>query len=337
MKEKQSEPEVLLAPLLQNYFCSHLIGQRDLSRRTIHSYRDTFRLLLKFLTHRFKLMPEALRMSDLDPPKVLAFLEDLEQSRGNSVRTRNARLVAIHSFMRYVASAEPPLLNVAQRILVIPAKRFDRPSIGHLTREQMQAILDAPDAATRGGQRDRLLLLLLYNTGARVSEVAALRVQDVRLDSQATVQLRGKGRKNRAVPLWRSTTRLLRQWFKDTGAAPESPLFSNAQGEPMSRHGIAQRLATAVARASKKLSGLGNIRVTPHKIRHTTAMHLLQSGVDLSVIAMWLGHEHIETTHQYLDADLDSKKQALACLDSPRVPRHRRSAPKPLLQFLEGL
>ncbi len=337
MKAKELIPTLPLAPLLQNYFCSHLIGQRDLSRRTIHAYRDTFRLLLKFLAHRFKLMPEALRVSDLDPPRVLAFLDDLEQSRGNGVRTRNARLVAIHSFMRYIASVEPSLLNVAQRILAIPAKRFDRPSIGHLTRQQMQAILDAPNAATRGGQRDRLLLMMLYNTGARVSEVAALHVHDVRLDSQATVQLHGKGRKNRAVPLWRSTTRLLRQWLKDTGAAPESPLFPNARGEPMSRHGIAQRLATAVARASKKLPGLGNIRVTPHKIRHSTAMHLLQSGVDLSVIAMWLGHEHIETTHQYLDADLESKKQALACLDSPRLHRYRRSAPKPLLQFLEGL
>ena len=168
MKAKELIPTLPLAPLLQNYFCSHLIGQRDLSRRTIHAYRDTFRLLLKFLAHRFKLMPEALRVSDLDPPRVLAFLDDLEQSRGNGVRTRNARLVAIHSFMRYIASVEPSLLNVAQRILAIPAKRFDRPSIGHLTRQQMQAILDAPNAATRGGQRDRLLLMMLYNTGASV-------------------------------------------------------------------------------------------------------------------------------------------------------------------------
>ena len=337
MKAKESLPKVLLAPMLQKYFCTHLISQRDLSRRTIHAYRDTFRLLLNFLMRRFHLLPEALRVSDLDPPKVLAFLEYLEQARGNSVRTRNSRLVAIHSFMRYVASSDPLLLNVAQRILVIPSKRFDRPSLGHLTRQQMQAILDAPDAAKRSGQRDRLLLLLLYNTGARVSEVAALRVQDVRLDSQATVQLSGKGRKNRAVPLWRSTTRLLKQWLRDTAAAPEAPLLPNARGEVMSRHGIAQRLATAVARASIKLPDLRNVHITPHKIRHTTAMHLLQSGVDLSVIAMWLGHEHIETTHQYLDADLESKKRALACLTSPHIPRHRRSVSKPLLDFLEGL
>ena len=329
--------KVLLGPALQSYFCSYLISQRDLSQRTIRSYRDTFRLLLRFLERQVGIQPDALCVDDLDAPQILAFLTDLEKSRGNCVRSRNARLAAIRSFLRHAVAVDPLLLSVAQRVLAIPMKRFDRPVIGHLTPEQMQAILDAPDKATFADQRDRLLLMLLYNTGVRVSEIAEIKVQDVCLHPQASIHIRGKGRKHRAVPLWRQTVMLLRPWLRRTGVTPESPLLPNARGGSMSRSGIAQRLRRAVVRATTKCPTLVSARVSPHTIRHTTAMHLLQSGVDLSVIAMWLGHESIQTTHQYLDADLESKRQALACLNPPRIRQLHKSPIKPLMRFLEEL
>jgi site-specific recombinase XerD len=328
---------VLLGPVLQSYFCSYLIGQRDLSPRTITSYRDTFRLLLRFLQQQHGIPADVVCVEDLDAPQVLAFLKDLEKTRRNSARSRNARLAAIRSFHRHAASANPLLLPVAQRVLAIPMKRFDRNTVAHLTQEQMQAVLDAPDGATLAGQRDRLLLMLLYNTGARVSEITDLKVQDVCLESRSSIHILGKGRKRRSVPLWRETAKLLRQWLQRANILPESPLLPNARGTPMSRSGVAQRLRLAVTCAAAKHPALKSIRVSPHAIRHTTAMHLLQSGVDLSMIAMWLGHENIQTTHQYLDADLESKREALKYLESPRS-RQKRSAPaKPLIKFLEDL
>lgn len=328
---------LLLGPLLESYFCSYLIGQRDLSPRTISSYRDTFRLFLRFLQQQHRIQPDAVCVDDMDAPRVLAFLKDLEKSRDNCPRSRNARLAAIRSFFRHVAAANPLLLPVAQRVLAIPMKRFDRNAVGHLSREQMQAILDAPEAATLAGQRDRLLLLLLYNTGARVSEIADLKVQDVCLESRSSVHILGKGRKRRAVPLWRETAKLLRQWLRRGRVIPESPLLPNARGTFMSRSGIAQRLRIAVARASAKHPDLKSVHVSPHTIRHTTAMHLLKSGVDLSMIAMWLGHESIQTTHQYLDADLESKREALDYLEPPQCRGKRSSPAKPLMRFLDDL
>jgi integrase/recombinase XerD len=328
---------MLLGPLLQTYFCSYLISQRDLSPRTIRSYRDTFRLFLRFLQRQHRIQPDAVCVDDLDAPRVLAFLKDLEKSRDNCPRSRNARLAAIRSFFRHVAATNPLLLSLAQRVLAIPMKRFDRNAVSHLTREQMQAVLDAPEATTFAGQRDRLLLLLLYNTGARVSEIANLQVQDVRLESSSCVHILGKGRKKRSVPLWQETAKLLRQWLRRASVTPESPLLPNARGTFISRSGVAQRLRLAVARAAAKHPAIRSIRVSPHTIRHTTAVHLLQSGVDLSMIAMWLGHESIQTTHQYLDADLEAKKKALAFLEPPR-PSNKRSLPvKPLMRFLEDL
>jgi integrase/recombinase XerD len=330
-------PRVLLGPVLQTYFCSYLIGQRDLSPRTITSYRDTFRLFLRFLQQQYRIQPDAVCVDDIDAPRVLAFLKDLEKSRDNCARSRNARLAAIRSFLRHVAAANPLLLSVAQSVLAIPMKRFDRITVGHLTREQMQAVLDAPDAVTLTGRRDRLLLLLLYNTGARVSEITGLKVQDICLESSSSVHIVGKGRKHRSVPLWRETVKLLRPWLRRAGVMPESPLLPNARGGPMSRAGVAHRLQLAVTHASTNHTALRTVRVSPHTIRHTTAMHLLQSGVELAMIAMWLGHESIQTTHQYLDADLESKKKALEYLESPRVRGKRSSPPKPLMQFLERL
>jgi site-specific recombinase XerD len=335
--QRSATPKIPLGPVLRRYFCEYLVSQRDLSPRTIGSYRDTFRLLLGFLERRYHVKPDVVCVDDLDAPRVLTFLDDLEQRRGNTARTRNNRLAAIRSFLRHAASADPLLLPVAQRVLAIPAKRFERASVGYLTREQIQAIVDSPDAATFSGQRDRVLLMLLYNTGARVSELARLQVQDVSLESRMSVHIHGKGRKNRSVPLWRQTVKLLRTWLRQLNGAPDSPLLPNARGNPMTRSGIAQRLRLAVKRAASDHSALGSARISPHTIRHTTAMHLLQSGVDLSVIAMWLGHETTQTTHQYLDADLEMKKQALACLEPPRVRRSSRPRADDIVQFLKGL
>lgn len=331
-----STPRVALGPALQSYFYSYLIGQRDVSPRTVRSYRDTFRLLLRFLQQQ-GLQPDTVCVDDLDADRVLAFLADLEESRGNCARSRNARFAAIRSFLRHATAANPLLLPTTQRVLAIPMKRFDRVTVGHLTRDQMQSVLDSPNTATLAGQRDQLLLMLLYNTGARVSEIVGLKVKDVRLESQSSLHILGKGRKHRAVPLWRKTTRLLRSWLRRSCMAPDSPLLPNSRGEPMSRSGVAQRLKIAVTRAAAKCPALRSARVSPHTIRHTTAMHLLQSGVDLSTIAMWLGHESIETTHQYLAADLESKRQALSFLEPPRIRKQKGIPAKSSMAFLEQL
>jgi len=336
--QKTVMPKTPLGPMLRGFFYEYLVSQRDLSPQTIASYRDTFRLLLRFLERQYRIKPDAVCVEDLDSPCMLMFLEDLEQHRGNVARSRNARRAAIHSFFRYALTVNLLLLPVAQRVLAIPVKRFERPTIGYLTRKQMQAILDSPDTMTFSGQRDRVLLMLLYNTGARVSEIAGLQIQDVSLESRMSIHIRGKGRKNRSIPLWRQTAKLLRVWLRQLNGAPNSPLLPNARDKPMTRAGIAQRLTLAVKRASQR-KALDSVRISisPHTIRHTTAMHLLQSDVGLSVIAMWLGHESIQTTHQYLEADLEAKKRALACLNSPRVRKSRSFRADDIMRFLKGL
>ena len=335
--KKPSAPRVPLGPALQRYFCEYLVGQRDLSPRTIASYRDTFRLLLEHLERRYHIKPDNVCIDDMDAPRVLTFLDDLERRCGNKARTRNNRRAAIRSFLRHATAGNPLLLPLAQRVLAIPSKRFERASVGYLTHEQVQAILDSPDIETESSERDRLLLMLLYNTGARVSEIAGLKVQDVCLESRSSVHFLGKGRKHRSVPLWRQTVKLLRPWLRRPGLRPDSPLLPNARGEAMSRSGIAQRLQLAASRASAKNPALKLGRVSPHVIRHTTAMHMLQSETNIVMIAMWLGHESIQTTHQYTDADLESKRQALERLEPPCVRRRRRSQVKPLMQFLKEL
>ncbi len=327
----------MLGPALQRFFCEHIINQRQLSPRTVTAYRDTFRLLLSFFERSRSRRPDDLRVRDLDASCVLAFLDDLERQRGNSARSRNLRLAAIRSFIRNATASDPLLLPVAQRVLAIPTKRFERAAVGHLTREQMQLLLDMPDASTVAGLRDRVLLTLMYNTGARVSEIAALRVGDLRLDTGGSVNIHGKGRKQRSVPLWRESVRLLRAWLRRTASSPEAPLLPNARGGHMTRSGIAHRLRVAVERATSRDPAATWGRVSPHTIRHTTAMHLLQSGVDLSVIAMWLGHESIQTTHQYLNADLDSKRRALDHLAPPLIRRPGGRRRQALRDFLDGL
>ncbi|PNW30493.1 UNVERIFIED_CONTAM: integrase, partial [Euhalothece sp. KZN 001] len=323
-----------LAPLLQSFFGERLVRQRQASHCTIAAYRDTFRLLLRYLQERRQLRPSRLSVTDLDADCVLAFLDYLEQVRGNSPRTRNARLAAIRSFLQYASWREPMAAPVAQQVFAIPMKRFERSLIESLTRDEIDAILAAPDTRTACGYRDRVMLTLMYNTGARVSEATAWRVDDASLGRCSVIRIRGKGRKERSVPLWRSTASLLRDWLKRNQPSPNSPLLPNARGVQMTRSGLEQRLRLAVRQAATRCPSLGGRRVSPHTLRHTTAMHLLQSGVDLSVIAMWLGHESPTTTHHYLEANLMMKQQALGCLEEPHQRIRRCRHDDQLLQFL---
>jgi len=326
-----------LPRLLQQFFLRRLVTQRGASRHTVASYRDTFELLLRFIEERTGRSAATFAVGDLDAPVVLEFLDHLESARGNSVRTRNARLTAIRSFARFVASHDPASLSVAQRVLAIPTKRFERPVLGFLTREEMQRVLDAPDRTTWTGQRDAVLLTTLYNTGARVSEIVALRRDDVLHDRQAAVLLHGKGRKERVVPLWPSTAKLLRRWLEGMPGAANSPVFASRGGKPLSRSGVRQRLDLAVRQAGERCASLARRSVSPHTIRHTTAMHLLQAGVDLTVIALLLGHEDPSTTHRYIESDLAMKEAALRRVAEPSPNTVRFRPSRRVLAFLDAL
>lgn len=323
--------------LIQDFFCRRLIQQQGVSPRTVEAYRDTFRLLLAYLPGHLGRPLADLRLADLDAPAVLAFLDHLEAERGNSARTRNARGAALRSFVRYAASRDPTALPLANRVLAIPAKRYAKPLLGYLTKEEIQAVLAAPDADTWAGHRDRVLFAVMYNTGARVSEAIGLRLGDLHAGQGRTVRIRGKGRKERVVPLWKQTADALDGWSKRLPPAADGPLFPNGGGQALSRSGAERRLADAVGRASVSCPSLRGKAVSPHTIRHTTAMHLLQSGVDLTVIALWLGHESPETTHQYVEADLKMKEEALARAGGVPVEKHRFKPKAKLLAFLDGL
>ena len=324
--------------LMQDFFLRRLVQQRGASTRTIESYRDAFRLLIAFAEQRTGTPPSALQLADLDAPLVLDFLDHLETERGNSVRTRNARLAAIHSFMHYASVRDPSTLPVTQRVPAIPSKRVDRPVLGYLNREQVAAILDAPDRSTWSGHRDAVMLATTYNTGARVSEITALRGRDVLPDRQTAVHLHGKGRKERVIPLWKSTASQLRGWLERIDPPPQAPVFPNRAGRPLTRSGVRDRLERAVAAAEQHCPSLRGQRVTPHTLRHSCAMHLLQSGTDLAVIALWLGHASPTTTHEYLEADLATKEAVLQRLTDPATPGTRRYHPGDrLLAFLNDL
>lgn len=324
--------------LLQRFFIEHLGRQRAVSPRTIAAYRDTFRLLLSFAEARIGKTPTALALVDLDAQLILRFLDHLEKDRKNGARSRNARLAALRSFLKYAAHYDLTALPVIEQALAIPMKRFDRPVLGFLSRQEMQAILDAPDPRTWAGQRDRALFSLMYNTGARVSEVIGLRVGDVVIDGTMAAHLRGKGRKERSVPLWRSTASLIRSWKRRLEDARDDKfLFPSRGGERMARSNVTQRLDLAVSAATERYPQLARRSISPHTIRHTTAMHLLQSGVDITVIALWLGHESPATTHMYLEADLSMKERTLSRLQPIGASPSRYRPPDQLMQFLQSL
>jgi integrase/recombinase XerD len=275
-------------------------------------------------------------MADVDAQMVLRFLNYLEQERGNSVRSRNIRLSAIRSFFRLVALRDPDSIGVVTRVLAIPMKRENRKLIAYLTRTEMQALLAAPDPSTWSGRRDYALLLTLYNSGARVSEVTALKREQVRFGASTFLQLTGKGRKERTVPLWSDTAQVLKAWFEELGDDTGPIVFPNARGKALSREGVDYLLKQAMQRAIPACPSLATKKITPHVIRHSTAMHLLQAGVDIATIALWLGHESIETTHVYLQADLEMQEKALEKLDPIEGVWKRFQVDDPLLTFLNA-
>lgn len=323
--------------LVQHFFANRLLQQQAVSSRTVAAYRDTFRLLLGYAERKLGKPPVKLTLSDFDAELILDFLEHLEAERHNTVRSRNARLAAVRAFARYVAVQCPPALLIIQRILAIPMKRFDKPLLGFLSRHEVHAHLTAPDPTTWCGRRDRVLLQLLYNTGARVSELIGIRVRDLELEVTSSVRLHGKGRKQRTVPLWKETVVEIRRWLESTRLQTEQPLLPNRWGKPMTRSNIAQRIAWAVSTATPQCPSLQGRNISPHTLRHTTAMHLMQSGVDLTVTALWLGHESPVTTHSYVEADLAMKERALAAIAPPEIPRTRYRPTDALLEFLQAL
>ena len=298
--------------LLEGFFTQRLIAQRRVSPHTIASYRDTFRLLLRFVEQRLGKPPSRLVLTDLDPSMIGIFLNDLEKRRGNTARSRNLRLTAIRSFYRYLSHEEPTQSGLIQRVLAMPSKRYEKKLIGFMNRPEIDALLAAPDLSTWTGRRDHAFLLVAVQTGLRLSEMTGLRRTDVVLTTGAHVHCIGKGRKERCTPLTKQAVRTLKAWLKEPPRGAGDIVFPSARGNRISADAVQLFLAKHATNASQQCVSLGRRRVTPHLLRHTAAMELLQAGVDRSLIALWLGHESIETTQMYLDADLALKERALA-------------------------
>jgi site-specific recombinase XerD len=337
MREVTAPKAPSFAALVQQFFTEYLITQRAMSSRTVACYRDAMMLFLNFAQRRLSMAPTTLRLADIQPDLILAFLDHLECERHNSVRSRNLRLTALRAFLKFAGRRDVSSLHIVERALAVPMKRFERPTLGFLTREEMLEVLGEP-GNTWTSQRDHLLLAMLYNTGGRVSEIIGVRVADVVLDGAPCVHLHGKGRKQRAVPLWKTTVQEIRAWLRrNASLREEAILLPNRDGRSMTRSNVARRLNLAAARAAAQHPSLAKKRVSPHTIRHTTAMHLLQSGVAFNVISLWLGHETATTTHRYVEADLAMKEKALSRLDAPDTKMGRYRAPDALMRFLQTL
>ena len=322
---------------LQAFFTDRLIRQRQVSPNTLAAYRDTLRLMLVFASGQRGAAPSALDLNDLDAPLVGAFLDHLEKQRKNSVRTRNARLVAIRSLFRFAALRHPEHAAIIERVLAIPPKRFERRLVTFLTEEELDALLCAPARSTWTGRRDYALLGLAAQTGLRASELISLRCADLHLGVGAHVSCVGKGRKERITPLTSSIAAVLRVWLAERAGQPTDPLFPTQTGKALSRDALERRLAKYVEIASRSRLSLSQKTVTMHVLRHTAAMRLLRAGVDTSVIALWLGHEQIETTHVYLHADLEIKERALSKTTPMNTVPGRYQPTDKLIAFLEAL
>lgn len=326
-----------LAALIEAFFMQRLMRQRQASAHTIASYRDTFRLLLQFVQRQLHKAPSTLALEDIDAPLVVSFLDELETVRGITARTRNLRLTAIHSFFRYVAFEAPTHAAQIQRVLAIPSKRFTRALVPFLSRQEVDALLAAPDRRTWSGRRDHALILLAVQTGLRLSELTSLRQDDLHLGIGAHVRVTGKGRKERCTPLSRSTRAVLTAWTKEPALVADQPLFPNARGGRLSAHGVHYLMAKHVGAAACVCHTLKKKRVSPHVLRHTAAMDLLQEGNPQAVIALWLGHESVETTQVYLDADLEMKQRILDGTTPPEGKAGRYRPDDKLLAFLKAL
>jgi site-specific recombinase XerD len=327
----------ILAPTLQAFFTDRLIAQRHASPHTISSYRDTMRLLLAFAQQHRRIPPERLDLADLDAELIGAFLDHLEHERNNTIGTRNARLAAIHSLYKFATLRHPEHAALIARVLAIPPKRHDRPVITHLTDPEIAALLTAPDPATWIGRRDRAMLQLAIETGLRVSELTGLTVGDTHLNNPAHVACHGKGRKDRITPLTKNTAVVLRGWLNERGGLSADPLFPTSRGKLLTRDAVARRLTKHGTAAANICPALHSKLITPHVLRHTAAMRLLHAGVDTGVIALWLGHEQVETTQIYLQADLAIKERALARTAATKTKPGRYKPPDKLLAFLEAL
>jgi len=327
-----------LAPTLEAFFTERLLRQRQASPHTVASYRDAFRLLLSFAQQRTAKAPCALDFADLDAPLIGAFLDHLEHERNNTAATRNARLTAVHSLFAFAALRHPEHAALIARVLAIPPKRTDRAIVSFLSAPEIDALLASPDRATWIGRRDHTLLAVAIQTGLRVSELIGLRCADVQLGPGANVRCRGKGRKDRATPLATATAAVVSAWLAERKGGPGDPLFPARTGDPLSRDAVERLLAKYANTAGERCPTLKRKRVTPHVLRHSTAMNLLRAGVDTTVIALWLGHEDTRTaTSTYLHADLRIKEAALARTTPPGTRPGRYRPPDALLAFLEGL
>jgi integrase/recombinase XerD len=326
-----------LAPLLQAFFTDRLQRQRDASPHTIAAYRDAFRLLLPFEAKRLRKVPSNLLVVDIDATLIGAFLDHLESERRNSARTRNARLAAIRSFFRFAATRAPAEGGVIQRVLSISQKRFDRNLVTFLTAAEVEALLEQPDRDTWLGRRNHALLLVAVRTGLRVSELTGLQVRDCVIGTGSHVRCHGKGRKERCTPLARDAVAVLRAWLKEVGAEPLDFLFPSRRLTRLSTDAVERLLSKCVTSAKRSCTTLARKKVTPHVLRHTTAVALLEAGVDRAVIALWLGHEGVETTQIYLDADLNMKERTLARTTPLHVGPGRFRPQDALLAFLEAL
>jgi site-specific recombinase XerD len=323
--------------LLQAFFTQRLMQQKQVSTHTIESYRDTFRLLLKFIQKRRHKQPASLLFEEIDAPLISAFLDELEKQRGISVRSRNVRLAAIRSFFHYAAFEVPSRSEQIQRVLAIPSKRYTRTQVDFLTRPEVDALLAAPDTRTWGGRRDHALLLTTVQTGMRLSEMTGLKRQDVTLATGAHVRVVGKGRKTRCIPLTEQTRAIVKGWLQEPVKADSDIVFPNARGGRLSADGVSYILTKQIEMARKTCAALRKKRVTFHQLRHTAAMEMLQAGFDGTMIALWLGHESTETTQIYLDANLELKKTLLE-KTTPHDGKPGLYRPNDqLLAFLDGL
>ena len=326
-----------LAPTLQAFFTERLIAQRRASPRTVASYRDTMRLLLQFAQKRLRTPPAELDLGQLDADLIATFLEHLEEKRENTIGTRNARLAAIRSLYKFASLHHPEHAELIARVLAIPPKRYDRTIITHLTKPEINALLGAPDGRTWIGRRDRAMFALTIETGVRVSELIGLRCGDVHLSAPAHIACHGKGRKDRTTPLTKPTAAILRTWLAERAGLPADPVFPTSRGFPLTRDAVARRLAKHATMAARHCPTLHRKNVTPHVLRHTAAMRLLNAGVDTTVIALWLGHESVETTQVYLQADLAIKQRALARTRPANIKPGRYKPSDTLIAFLEAL
>jgi integrase/recombinase XerD len=325
-----------LAPHLTAFLRDRLPRERGASPHTCDAYAYAFKLLLAFAAKRLRTQPSALALEALDVPFVLAFLDDLEATRGNSARTRNARLAAIRSFARFVEYRVPSCLQQIHGLLAIPSKKTDEKLVGYLTREEMQSLLDAPDPRSRDGVRDRAMLHVAFAAGVRVSELVGLRLDDVVLQPQPAIHVRGKGRKERTLPLWKATAKALRAWLSLRGTTSAPELFLNARGGPLTRDGFEYILAKHVAIAATTSTSIAAKRVSPHVLRHSCAMHTLEATRDIRKVALWLGHSSVQTTEIYVRADPTEKLEAINAALPPSLRRGRFRAPDQLLASLRS-